>query len=105
MKLKLIAGCLSLGMLTAQLPGCSFSASVESMLSPPRLTVEQEQIYRALQISAGSQISLKYPKSGERLSAFIMEDLDGDGSDEAVVFYEVSRNAAEEIPLRICLLD
>ncbi len=105
MKIKLIAGCAMLSVLTAQLPGCSFSTSVESMLSPPRLTVEQEQIYRALQTSAVSQISLKYPKSGERLSAFIMEDFDGDGSDEAVVFYEVARNAADENPLRICLLD
>ncbi len=100
-----IAGCLTAGLLTAQLPGCSFTASVESMLSPPRLTVEQEQIYKALQIAAGSQISLKYPKSGKRLSAFIVEDLDGDGSDEAVVFYERARNAVDENPLRICLLD
>ena len=102
---RLIAGCMTAGLLTAQLPGCNLTASVESMLSPPRLTMEQEQIYQALQIAAGSQISLKYPKSGERLSAFIVEDLDGDGSDEAVVFYERGRSAADENPLRICLLD
>ena len=102
---RLLAGCTALSMLTVQLPGCSFTASVESMLSPPRLTVEQEQIYKALQIAAGSQISLKYPKSGDRLSAFIVEDLDGDGSDEAVVFYEMARSAADENPLRISLLD
>lgn len=95
----------ALSMLTLQLPSCGFSASVESLLSPPRLTAEQEQIYQALQSAAGSQISLKYPKSGERLSAFIVEDLDGDGSDEAIVFYEAGRNTAEENPLRICLLD
>ena len=105
MTAKLIACCSAACLLTAQLPGCSFTASVESMLSPPRLTVEQEQIYQALQIAVGSQISLKYPKSGERLSAFIVEDLDGDGSDEAVVFYELGRDAADENPLRISLLD
>ena len=90
--------------LTIQLPSCGFSASVESMLSPPRLTAEQEQIYQALQLAVGSQISLKYPKSGERLSAFIVEDLDRDGLDEAVVFYETGRSSADENPLRICLL-
>ena len=105
MTAKLIAGCLTACLLTAQLPGCSFTASVESMLSPPRLTVEQEQIYQALQQSIGSQISLKYPKSGERLSAFIVDDLDGDGSDEAVVFYEFGRDALNENRLRISLFD
>lgn len=102
---RLIAGCTALSLLTVQLPGCGLTANVESMLSPPRLTVEQEQIYQALQIAYGSQISLKYPKSGDRLSAFIFEDLDGDSFDEAVVFYEMSGSTAEENPLRICLLD
>lgn len=85
--------------------GCGFSAGVETLLAPPRLTVQQEQIYQALQASAGTNISLKYPKSGERLSAFTVEDLDDDGEKEAIVFYEVGIASAEENPLRICLLD
>lgn len=102
---RMLAG-MTAALLTIQLPSCGFSASVENMLSPPRLTAEQEQIYQALQNSAGTQqISLKYPKSGERLSAFIVEDLDMDGSDEAVVFYKTPRSTADENPLRICLLD
>ena len=92
-------------LLTLQLPSCGFTNPVESLLSPPRLTAEQEQIYQTLQTTVDSQISLKYPKSGERLSAFIVEDLDNDGSDEAIVFYEAGRSIAEENPLRICLLD
>ena len=97
---------LLLSLLTLQLPACSFNMNVESMLSPPRLTAEQEQIYQALQNSVGSQqqISLKYPKSGEHLSAFTVADLDGDGTDEAIVFYESSRTSAEENPLRFSLL-
>lgn len=105
MTAKLVCCCCALSLLTLRLPACGFSASVESMLSPPRLTVEQEQIYQALQTAAGSQISLKYPKSGELLSAFIVEDLDDDGSDEAIVFYEAGRTGEDENPLRICLLD
>lgn len=87
-----------------QLPACSFSASVDTLLSPPRLTAEQEQIYQALQTAAGSNIKLKYPKLGENLSAFTIADLDGDGQDEAIVFYEVGLTAADENPLRVCLL-
>lgn len=90
--------------LTVQLPACNFSASVETMLSPPRLTAEQEQIYQALQLTAGNSISLKYPKHGDHLSAFTVVDLDGDGLDEAIVFYNVSLSSAGENPLRLCLL-
>lgn len=98
---------MAFSLLTLQIPSCGFTNPVESLLSPPRLTAEQEQIYQALQAqaTAGAQISLKYPKSGERLSAFIVEDLDDDGSDEAIVFFESARSIAEENPLRICLLD
>lgn len=102
---KLIAGCAALSLLTMQIPSCGLTANVESMLSPPRMTVEQEQIYQALQIAYHSQISFKYPISGDRLSAFLFEDLDDDGSDEAVVFFETGRDAADENPLRVCLLD
>ena len=101
-KLRLLCAAAAL---TVQLPSCNFNMSVETMLAPPRLTAEQEQIYQALQMAGETQISLKYPKSGERLSAFTVEDLDGDGSDEAIVFYETARSAEDENPLRICLLD
>ena len=100
---RLIGGLLA-GLLTVQLPSCAFTASVETMLSPPRMTPEQEDIYHALQAGIASSISLKYPKSGERLSAFTVEDLDGDGADEAIVFYQSGRSAADENPLRLCLL-
>lgn len=91
----------------AMLPmsGCQFSMTVDTLLSPPRLTAQQEQIYQALQAAAGENISLKYPRSGQRLSAFTVEDLDGDGENEAIVFYEVGMATAEENPLRFCLLD
>jgi len=98
------------GMLSAmtafQLPSCQFNANVETLLSPPRLTEEQEKIYQALQAAAsGQSVSLKYPKSGTRLSAFLVEDFDSDGADEAIVFYESNRSAADGNPLRIGLLD
>ena len=87
------------------LTGCSFSASIDTLMSPPKLSVEQEQIYNALTDAAGTSISLKYPKSGKYLSAFIVEDIDGDGGNEAIVFYEKTSLAVEENTLRINILD
>ncbi|HAG13047.1 MAG TPA: hypothetical protein DCG49_04205 [Ruminococcus sp.] len=105
MTLRITAACVCLSLLTFQLPSCNFTSSVDTMLRPPRLTLEQEQIYQALQTAAASQIILKYPKSGEHLSAFTVADLDQDGSKEAIVFYETGRTDEDENPLRMCLLD
>jgi len=102
---RLLMGWVCSALMAVQLPSCQFSANIETLLSPPRLTEEQENIYQALQLSEGQSISLKYPKSGTRLSAFLVEDLDEDGADEAIVFYEANRSLAEENPLRVSLLD
>ena len=92
-------------LITASLFGCSFGSSIDSLMTPPKLSMEQEQIYSALTDAAGSSIRLKYPKSGNFLSAFIVEDIDGDGGAEAVVFYEKNSLALEENTLRINILD
>ena len=83
------------------LSGCSFGASIDTLMAPPKLSIEQEEIYNALTLSTGSAISLKYPKSGKYLSAFIVEDIDGGGDKEAVVFYERNVHSLDENPLRI----
>lgn len=87
------------------LTGCTFGTSIDNLMAPPKLSVEQEQIYSALTDVEGPAISLKYPKSGRYLSAFIFADIDGDESDEAVVFYEKNTLSVEENPLRIGILD
>lgn len=89
----------------AFMSGCSFGASLDTLLVPPSLSVEQEQIYHALQDAAGKDIKLQYPKAGDHLSAFILSDLDGDGAEEALVFYSKTGLSATENSLRINVLD
>ena len=90
----------------AALTGCTFGASIDTLMTPPKLGPEQEKIYSELTRSLGtSNISLKYPKSGKYLSAFIIEDIDGDGGNEAMVFYERNNHASDENSLRINILD
>ncbi len=85
--------------------GCTPGASVDSMLKPPSLSAEQQQIYLALQDAVGSGITLQYPRAGSHLSAFTVVDLDADGEDEAMVFYKKTSLAAAENGLRLGVLD
>lgn len=87
------------------LAGCTFSAGIDTLMAPPTLTGEQEDIYDALIASVGSNIKLRYPKSGSWLSAFVVYNLDGEPTDEAIVFYERTGIAAGESTLRINVLD
>ena len=87
------------------LTGCAFGSSIDNLMTPPKLSVEQEQIYSALTDATGPSISLKYPKSGKYLSAFIVEDIDNDGGNEAIVFYERTGLTMEENTLRMNVLD
>jgi len=94
-----------LSVLLMVLPGCSsFSTDIDDLLRPPQLTAEQSEIHSALDsvIGSGRTIQLKYPKRGDYLSAFVMYDLDDDGQNEALVFYE---DANTEYGTRINILD
>ena len=74
---------------SVMLTGCTLDGSAENLLSPPVLYEEQEEIYSALKESTGENITLRYPRSGALRSAFIIDDIDGSGEDEAIVFYSV----------------
>ncbi len=98
--------CCAVSLLTALcLCGCSVGVNVDTILTPPKLSAEQEQIYHALKDATGSSIRLKYPKSGSYLSAFTVANIDADPEDEAIVFYEKSGVAAPDSGLRINVLD
>lgn len=101
MKRKIAA----LAALSLILCGCSAGVSVENMLTPPRLLAEQNEIYDELIKSVGQNVKLKYPRSGDYRSAFVMYDIDDEEGDEALVFYEGKNVAAGESALRLKFLD
>lgn len=84
------------------LTGCSLFSSAEGLLAPPKLSEEQSRVYEALTDAVGS-VNLIFPKNGENRSAYIFCDLDGDGSDEAAVFYQ--RPDGGESVIRLNILD
>lgn len=102
---KLLAIMLSAILLTS-FSGCdsiNFNLSPENLMTAPKLTTEQEEIDKALREYAGN-VTIKYPKTGTYRSAFIMKDLDGDGANEAIVFYSIDADTTSEY-LRINILD
>ncbi len=85
------------------LASCS-AASVEELLSPPRLDGEQTEIYAALKEYTNGDIILKYPKIGQYRSAFVVRNIDDEPTDEAIVFYEMP-NLSDGSSLRMNFLD
>ena len=89
------------------LSGCTvFDGSPESLLFPPKLTETQTAVYNALKLSTGDHIELVYPAGGEYRSAFVLYDLDGEKTEEAIVFYR-EKNPSEngDSGLRMNFLD
>lgn len=99
MKIKIVLICV----LCLLLCGCS--ATVENMLTPPKLTAEQNEIYSALINSVGQNVKLKYPRSGDYRSAFVLYNLDDEPDDEAMVFYESGNVQSGESSLRLKFFD
>ena len=72
--------------------GCEIFDNSNDMVAPPELTGEMSLIAEALYKSTGDDCDLEYPTSGERRSAFVLEDINGDGVLEAFAFYKTSED-------------
>lgn len=82
--------------------GCKlFTVDTDELLSPPQLTGDAKPIQQALNKSV-QEYTLKYPSSGDRRSAVITEDIDSDGSLEALAFY--STDDGEQIKMNVNIL-
>ena len=83
--------------------GCSFSGlSDNDLLQPPKATGEKAEIQSLLESTTNGDYSLKYPQSGDYRSAIVMQDLNGDGEDEAVAFY---RNKKDSSAINVMFMD
>lgn len=91
--LSLLGLCL---LLTAS--GCGFSFSPEELYSLPQLPAEYTELNSCINqvIEGGAEYAA--PVSGSNIQAVQLEDLNGDGEEEAVAFF---RNSADEKPLKI----
>ena len=99
MKMKALAAALMLMLLAS----CTFVplAANADLLTAPILSREQAQVSEALnRILDISEIVYRYPQDGDHRSPIIFFDMDGDGLDEALVFYAYT-SAPLELRLKI----
>ena len=89
---QLLAGLLA----CAALAGCSAlpgeTVQVEELLRAPRLSGDYGAVQTALNDWLGESAQLKYPIQGELLSPFLLQDLDGDGQQDAAVLYTTGQS-------------
>lgn len=70
------------------LTGCSMLETNTSLMAPPTLPDTKEEILLAIEQYVPNSQELLIPLNDKRTNPIIMEDLDGDGKDEAIVFYK-----------------
>lgn len=91
---RLLAAMLLVCML---LVGCSFgdlgNLQVEELLRAPRLMGDYGALQSALNEWLGESAQLKYPLQGDLLSPFLLQDLDGDGEQDAAVLYTTGQTS------------
>ena len=85
---------------------CSVTGSdYSAYLAAPKVTGDMGKIADAFYDYAGDNILLSYPKRGDYLSAFVLEDIDGDGTKEAIIFYTESSVEKGVAPIHINIVD
>ena len=78
------------------LAGCSMpgeQVQVEELLRAPKLSGNYGDVQTALNDWLGESAQLKYPMQGDLLSPFLLQDLDGDGRQDAAVLYTTAQSS------------
>ena len=90
-------GVLACALLCLLFTGCSSllgeHAQVEELLRAPKLSGDYGDVQTALNDWLGESAQLKYPMQGELLSPFLLQDLDGDGRQDAAVLYTTAQSS------------
>ncbi len=69
--------------------------SVDELMRTPKLTGENALIQEAFEEAVGTGVSLLNPVSGEYRSAYVLNDIDGDTFNEAIVFYKNKQTSSD----------
>lgn len=74
--------------------GCSpVTADATALVSPPKLTKEQQAIEQALDNAlGGAQYTLKYPRKGDYRSSFVLHSFDGGTTQSVLAFYSLTKD-------------
>lgn len=83
------------------LSGCSMLNSPEELTGPPKLKGDKEEIRLAIKEYLPPNARPLIPPTDDAGSHIKLIDLDGDGKDEAIIFYNID---LEENPIRILVL-
>ena len=78
------------------LAGCSMpgeQVQVEELLRAPKLSGDYGDVQTTLNDWLGESAQLKYPMQGDLLSPFLLQDLDGDGRQDAAVLYTTAQSS------------
>lgn len=78
------------------LAGCSMpgeQVQVEELLRAPKLSGDYGDVQTALNDWLRESAQLKYPMQGDLLSPFLLQDLDGDGRQDAAVLYTTAQSS------------
>lgn len=95
LRIKAAAICLLASAVAALTSGCTvIPADISELETPPKLSADQQAIVKALEAHIGDKPNFKFPLEGDYRSAFIMKDLDHDGTTNVIAFYSASGSSA-----------
>lgn len=102
MVFKKLAAVILSALLILALSGCdNFMRSADELLVAPQLEGDMHPVQKALIDAVGDKITLKYPSDGEYRSAFVMKDIDGNGTEEAFAFYSTTKDSAVTMHINV----
>ena len=108
MKVKKITALLVSVVMLLLCSGCSLNFfSVESLMGPPAQSGRNGEVEAAFKkLMSEKTVQLRSPASGEYQTAFVLFDVNSDGSEEAIVFYtDSSIDASVRMAFLECIND
>lgn len=90
----------AVAILPLMLSGCMMTASVEELYALPQLPNEYQTLGGQIDAILADGAETISPTSGTNLQSVQIQDLDGDGTAEAIAFFRTTNG---ECPLKICI--